>query len=87
LRGTQYGSGPFHGDRPHRSLMGYYISQPVRFRTAEISYVYGLYECPGSLEKSESFFPMLWTWNGYLTRWIDVYGTATHKLPEAWRSF
>lgn len=69
--GTWHGSGANRSDRPRRSLVAHCISSAARFHPTEISHIYSRYKQRGSLEMDESFFPILWTQEGYRTPWLD----------------
>ena len=49
------------------------MSSGARFHPTNVGYVYGRYKRAGSTEMDESFFPVLWTEDGYRSAWLDEY--------------
>ena len=49
------------------------MSSEARYHPTSVGYVYGRYKRVGSTEMDESFFPVLWTENGYRSAWLDGY--------------
>ena len=70
---TFHGSGTNRGDAPRRALVSHCMSSEARFHPTNVGYVYGRYKRAGSTEMDESFFPVLWTEDGYRSAWIDEY--------------
>lgn len=70
---TFHGSGPNRGERPRRSLVSHCLSSAARFHPTNVSYIYSRYRRRDTLEMDESFFPVLWTGDGYRTSWLDDY--------------
>ena len=70
---TFHGSGTNRGDAPRRALVSHCMSSGARFHPTSVGYVYGRYKRAGSTEMDESFFPVLWTEDGYRSAWLDGY--------------
>lgn len=70
---TFHGSGPNHGTRSRRSLVSHCLSSAARFHPSNVSYIYSRYRRRDTLDMDESFFPVLWTNDGYRTPWLDEY--------------
>lgn len=79
--GTFHGSGPNRGTQPRRSLITHCLSSQARFHADNVSYIYSRYRRRDSLDMDESFFPVLWTMQGYRTPWLDEYAGAA-RLPD-----
>jgi len=61
-----------------RSLVIHCISSDAHFHKENIGQIYGRYRRAGTLEMDETFFPVLWTEDGYRSTFIDAY------LAEGW---
>lgn len=69
-----HGSGPNQsGDRMRRSIGIHLLPSDTRFSRRKGGYIYRRYQRTGSLELDESFFPVLWSEDGYRTGWIEEY--------------
>jgi ectoine hydroxylase-related dioxygenase (phytanoyl-CoA dioxygenase family) len=67
---TWHGSGWNRGDRPRRALVAHCLSSAARFHPTEVSYIYSRYKRAGDEVMDESFFPILWTREGYRSRFL-----------------
>jgi ectoine hydroxylase-related dioxygenase (phytanoyl-CoA dioxygenase family) len=82
---TWHGSDTNRGERPRRSAVSHCMSSTARFHPSEVSYIYNRYKRVGDTAMDESFFPILWTTDGYRTAFLDDYmrrGSAG-DLPKA----
>ena len=68
--GTWHGSDVNRGTAPRRALVAHCISSAARFHPTETSPIYGRYKRPGDDAMDESFFPILWTEDGYRTPFL-----------------
>ena len=66
-----HGSRENRGTGSRRSLVAHCMSSEARYRPDQVSPVYSRYKRHGSNEMDESFFPILWTADGYRTPWLD----------------
>ncbi len=71
--GTWHGSGPNRGDAPRRAAVAHCISSDARFHPTEVSYIYNRYKRVDDQAMDESFFPILWTRDGYRTPFLNAY--------------
>ncbi|MGI9415435.1 MAG: phytanoyl-CoA dioxygenase family protein [Hyphomicrobiales bacterium] len=71
--GTWHGSGTNRGESPRRAVVAHCISSEARFHPTAISYIYNRYKRVDSDEMDESYFPILWTRDGYRTPFLDGY--------------
>ena len=69
--GTWHGSDVNRGKSPRRSLVAHCVSSAARFHPTEISPIYSRYKHHGDDTMDESFFPILWTTDGYRTPFLD----------------
>ena len=56
-----------------RSLVSHCLSSAARFHPTEVSYIYSRYRRVGDLAMDESFFPILWTHEGYRSPFLASY--------------
>jgi hypothetical protein len=70
-------------DRPRRSLGVHLLSSATRFRPEGVGYIFGRYQCVGSTEMDESFFPILWTRSGYRSAHLAAYCRDALTAPAA----
>jgi len=69
-----HGSGPnLTDDRMRRSIGIHMLRGDVRFSDRPGGYIYRRYQINGDPDLNESFFPILWSENGYRTPWIEEY--------------
>ena len=68
---TWHGSGSNSAAVPRRSLVSHCISAACRFHETEVSYIYSRYRRQGDLAMDESFFPILWSADGYRSAWLN----------------
>ena len=78
---TFHGSGTNHGAAPRRALVSHCMSSEARFHPTNVGYVYGRYKRVGSTEMDESFFPVLWTEDGYRSAFLDEYLGTDETVP------
>ncbi|MFO1060123.1 MAG: phytanoyl-CoA dioxygenase family protein [Dongiaceae bacterium] len=69
---TWHGSGWNRAERPRRALVAHCLSSAARFHPTEISYIYSRYKRAGDETMDESFFPILWTRDGYRSRFLPA---------------
>ena len=82
--GTWHGSDTNRSERPRRSAVAHCMSSAARFHPTKTSYIYNRYKRVGDTAMDESFFPILWTADGYRTAFLDDYmrqGSAS-DLPR-----
>lgn len=60
-------------DRVRRSLSIHTLSSETQFASTGVGYIYGRYQRVGDTTMDESFFPILWTEDGYRTRFLQDY--------------
>ena len=60
-------------DKIRRSLSIHALSSETRFAPTGVGYIYGRYKRVGDTTMDESFFPILWTENGYRTPFLTDY--------------
>jgi ectoine hydroxylase-related dioxygenase (phytanoyl-CoA dioxygenase family) len=71
--GTWHGSDVNRSAQPRRSLVSHCLSSAARFHPTEVSYIYSRYRRVGDLTMDESFFPILWTQDGYRSSFLATY--------------
>ena len=79
---TFHGSDTNRSDRHRRALVSHCMSSGAQFHPTNVGYVYGRYKRAGSTEMDESFFPVLWTEDGYRSAFLEDYlstGRACHR--------
>ena len=70
---TFHGSGTNRSGKPRRALVSHCMSSEARFHVTNVGYVYSRYKRVGNTEMDESFFPVLWTEDGYRSGFLDEY--------------
>jgi ectoine hydroxylase-related dioxygenase (phytanoyl-CoA dioxygenase family) len=70
---TFHGSGTNRTDAPRRALVSHCMSSEARYHPTNVGNIYGRYKRAGSTEMDESFFPVLWTEDGYRSAFLDGY--------------
>jgi ectoine hydroxylase-related dioxygenase (phytanoyl-CoA dioxygenase family) len=70
---TWHGSRANRGNAPRRAVVAHCISSAAKFHPRHVSYIYSRYKKVGSTDMDESYFPILWTSDGYRTPWLDAY--------------
>ena len=65
-----HGSRANNGTEPRRSVVSHCLPSSARFHEAIDSPVYSRYRRHGSTEMDETFYPILWTNDGYRTPWL-----------------
>ena len=78
---TFHGSDTNRGEGSRRALVSHCMSSEARFHPTNVGYVYGRYKRAGSTEMDESFFPVLWTEDGYRSAFLDEYFGAANAVP------
>ena len=68
-----HGSGTNRTDAPRRALVSHCMSSDARYHPTNVGQIYGRYKRAGSTEMDESFFPVLWTEDGYRSAFLDSY--------------
>lgn len=71
--GTWHGSDVNRSAQPRRSLVSHCLSSAARFHPSEVSYIYSRYRRVDDLTMDESFFPILWTKDGYRSPFLASY--------------
>ena len=75
-----HGSGTNRTDAPRRALVSHCMSSEARYHPTNVGQIYSRYKRAGSTEMDESFFPVLWTEDGYRSAFVDSYFSA---VPDA----
>ncbi|MDE0148714.1 MAG: phytanoyl-CoA dioxygenase family protein [Rhodospirillaceae bacterium] len=70
---TFHGSGTNRTGTPRRALVSHCMSSEARYHPTNVGSVYGRYKRAGTTEMDESFFPVLWTEDGYRSAFLDGY--------------
>ena len=70
---TFHGSGTNRADAPRRALVSHCMSSEACYHPTNVGNIYGRYKRAGSTEMDESFFPVLWTEDGYRSAFLDGY--------------
>lgn len=68
---TFHGSGPNTGAVHRRAVISHLVRSNTRFHPEHVDPVYSRYRRAGDLSLDESFFPIVWSRNGYRTPWLD----------------
>jgi len=75
---TFHGSGPNTGTVHRRAVISHLVRSDTRFHAEHVDPVYSRYRRADDLALDESFFPIVWTREGYRTPWLD---TAAEPAP------
>jgi 2-oxoglutarate-dependent dioxygenase len=67
---TFHGSGPNTGSVHRRAVISHLIPVGARFHAEHVDPVYSRYRRVDDLSLDESFFPVVWTRDGYRTEWL-----------------
>jgi len=67
---TFHGSGPNTGDVDRRAVISHLVPADARFHPEHVDPVYSRYRRVGDTTLDESFFPIVWTRDGYRTEWL-----------------
>lgn len=70
---TWHGSGANAGDTQRRSIVSHCMSSAAQFHPTNVSYIYNRYKRVGCLDMDESFFPVLWTYDGRRSGFLEAY--------------
>ena len=68
---TFHGSGPNTGSVHRRAVISHLVPSDTRFHPEHVDPVYSRYRRVGDTTMDESFFPIVWTRDGYRTAWLD----------------
>ncbi len=80
---TWHGSGANTETAHRRALVTHCISSQCRFHPSNINYIYSRYKQAGSLDMSETFFPITWTETGYRSPMIEAFVAGKAQFPGA----
>jgi len=69
---TFHGSGPNTGAVHRRAVISHLVRSDTRFHPEHVDPVYSRYRRVDDLSLDESFFPIVWTRDGYRTPWLDA---------------
>src|SRR5437868_13513250 len=67
---TFAGSAPYPGSVHRRAVISHLVRADVRFHPEHADPVYSRYRRVGDMTLDESFFPIVWTRDGYRTEWL-----------------
>ena len=67
---TFHGSGPNTGSVHRRSVISHLVRADSRFHPELVDPVYSRYRRADDMSLDESFFPIVWTRDGYRSRWL-----------------
>lgn len=73
---TFHGSGPNSKTVHRRAVISHLVRSDARFHPEHVDPVYSRYRRVGDLALDESFFPIVWTREGYRTPWLDTAARA-----------
>lgn len=68
-----HGSGPNAADVPRQAVVAHCTPSIARFHATNTTHVYARYRRHADTAMDESFFPILWTCDGYRTPWLNDY--------------
>ena len=68
-----HGSGHNAADVPRQAVVAHCTPSTTRFHPTNTTHVYARYRRHGDTSMDESFFPVVWTRDGYRTPWLDGY--------------
>src|SRR5207245_83535 len=71
---TFHGSGPNTASVHRRAVISHLVRADTRFHPEHVDPVYSRYRRVGDLDLDESFFPIVWTRDGYRTGWLSRLG-------------
>jgi ectoine hydroxylase-related dioxygenase (phytanoyl-CoA dioxygenase family) len=69
---TFHGSGPNTGSVDRRAVISHLVPADARFHPEHVDPVYSRYRRRGDTSLDESFFPIVWSRDGYRTEWLDA---------------
>ena len=76
-----HGSGPNQSDTTMRRSIGIHLIQAAaEFSDRPGGYIYRRYQRTGETAMDESFFPILWSADGYRTPWIETYCATGRRV-------
>lgn len=81
---TFHGSGANTGTVDRRAVISHLVRADARFHPEHVDPVYSRYRRVGDTTLDESFFPIVWTRDGYRTGWLDELVDDQHvavRLP------
>jgi ectoine hydroxylase-related dioxygenase (phytanoyl-CoA dioxygenase family) len=68
---TFHGSGPNTGSVHRRSVISHLVPAGATFHPVHVDPVYSRYRRADDMSLDESFFPVVWSSDGYRTPWLD----------------
>ena len=68
-----HGSGPNAADMSRQAVVAHCTPSTARFHPTNTTHVYARYRRHADTSMDESFFPILWTCDGYRTPWLNDY--------------
>ena len=68
-----HGSGPNVADVSRQAVVAHCTPSITRFHPTNTTHLYARYRRHADTSMDESFFPVLWTQDGYRTPWLDDY--------------
>ncbi|HEY2936573.1 MAG TPA: phytanoyl-CoA dioxygenase family protein [Gaiellaceae bacterium] len=71
---TFHGSGPNTASVHRRAVISHLVPADTRFHPEQVDPVYSRYRRVGDTTMDESFFPIVWTRDGYRTDWLRSLG-------------
>ena len=78
---TFHGSGPNTGDVDRRAVISHLVPADARFHPEHVDPVYSRYRRVDDTSLDESFFPVVWTRDGYRTSWLVDDQHVAVRLP------
>ena len=66
-------SGPNAADMSRQAVVAHCTPSTARFHPTNTTHVYARYRRHADTSMDESFFPILWTRDGYRTPWLNDY--------------
>jgi len=78
---TFHGSGPNTGDVDRRAVISHLVPADARFHPEHVDPVYSRYRRVDDTSLDESFFPVVWTRDGYRTGWLMDDQHVAVRLP------
>ena len=68
-----HGSGVNSSETQRRSIVSHCMSSAAKFHPTNVSYIYNRYKKVDCLDMDESFFPVLWTFDGRRSDFLQSY--------------
>jgi ectoine hydroxylase-related dioxygenase (phytanoyl-CoA dioxygenase family) len=79
---TFHGSGPNTASVHRRAVISHLVRADTRFHPEHVDPVYSRYRRVADLDLDESFFPIVWTRDGYRTGWLSRLGEPVLTGPR-----